>query len=67
MCIRDSFLGGQPAQIVAAQGTKVPVVLHITGQELVAAGIDVLAQHLVHFGADILAIQHLSALTIRCV
>ena len=27
-------------------------------------GIDVLAQHLVHFGADILAIQHLSALTI---
>ena len=57
-------VGGQPAQIVAAQGTKVPVVLHITGQELGAAGIDVLPQHLVHFGADVLAVQHLAALAI---
>ena len=55
---------GQPALIVAAQGTKVPVILHVTGQELTAAGVDVLPQHVVHLGADILAIQHLAALAV---
>ena len=57
-------IGGQPALIVAAQGTKVPLVLHISGQELLAAGINVLPQHVVHLGADILTVQHLAALAI---
>ena len=57
-------IGGQPALIVAAQGTEIPLVLHIAGKELGAAGIDVLPQHLVHLGADILAVQHLAALPV---
>ena len=57
-------IGGQPALIVAAQRTKIPLVLYITGKELGAAGINVLPQHLVHLGADVLTVQHLAALAI---
>ena len=57
-------VGGQPAQIVAAERTEVPLVLHIACEELLAAGLDVLLQHIVHLGADVLAVQDLAALTI---
>ena len=66
--IRDGIVevgvGRQPALIVAAERTKVPLVLDVTGQELLAAGINVLPQHIVHLGADVLTVEHLAALAV---
>ena len=57
-------IGGQPALIVTAEGTKVPLILDIARQELGAGRVDVLPQHVVHLGADILTVQHFAALAI---
>ena len=54
--IAEVLLGGQPALIMAAKGTEVPLVLDIAREELLAAGVDVLPQHVVHLVADVLAV-----------
>ena len=60
----EVLVGGQPAQIVAAECAEVPLILHVACEELLAAGLDVLLQHIVHLGADVLAVQHLVALAV---
>ena len=56
--------GAQPAQVVAAQGGKIPLVGHVAGQEGVHAGLDALGEHGAQLGADVLPVQNLAALAV---